>query len=611
MTRGIFRVLLALAIFFVTSTASAQLLSPGPLSRGHAPLEGDQNCTRCHSSGKRVEQSLCLTCHNDLGQKIAAGAGLHGRTYRGRPCEQCHVEHHGVNNRLIRWPGGNQAQFNHAEGGWAFGGAHKAAACNKCHNRVNGRGAPTFLGLSQACTSCHKDFHEGRFGTSCAQCHNETAWRDAKVQSNFNHDLARFKLRGAHQRVSCAQCHGEPPKYVGLRFGACTDCHKDFHKGRLGPNCTGCHNETAWRPAILKPGTHPGVSLGNGHSSVGCKGCHDRGVLASPSKGTECVSCHKAVHKAPFGNGCGSCHASILWVGLPASIGYNSHPRTAYPLTGRHNQVECSGCHKPSVPRGQRYRGLKFGRCMDCHGDKHSGEFAKGEFGSECKTCHETKGFRPTLFGTQLHQKASFPLEGKHVAAACSGCHQNARPRLNLRVSKKVCADCHANPHGDQFATEMKDGGCAHCHQPTGWDQTKFEHAMWPLTGAHASARCEGCHSPTPEDRKRAAGPSWKGAPRECAGCHDDVHAGQFRQSEPKVSDCATCHTTATYKIPKFDHDKLTRYPLTGEHQRIGCERCHFPTKLKDGTEAVRYRLPSTECAFCHADPHTKKVASQ
>ena len=30
----------------------------------------------------------------------------------------------------------------------------------------------TFLGIPQACVTCHKDFHEGRLGQNCIQCHN-------------------------------------------------------------------------------------------------------------------------------------------------------------------------------------------------------------------------------------------------------------------------------------------------------------------------------------------------------------------------------------------------------------------------------------------------------
>ena len=75
-------------------------------------------------------------------------------------------------------------------------------------------------------------------------------------------------------------------------------------------------------------------------------------------------------------------------------------------------------------------------------------------------------------------------------------------------------------------------------------------------------------------------------------------HAKPANIGEPVITDCAKCHSTALFKIPKFDHDKLTSYPLTGEHERLSCERCHDPEKLKDGTTTIRYRLPSTECSL-------------
>lgn len=593
-----------LAFVFFPRTAAAQLLSPGPLTRAHASLEGDQHCSACHSQGKRVEAGGCLKCHQDLGARLDAGKGLHGIQYRGKPCEGCHVEHLGRDSKLVRWPGGDPSKLDHAQTGWPLRNAHTKVACAKCHTKSNARGAHTYLGLSSACASCHKDPHENRFGLTCTNCHDDVSWKRVKLDA-FDHDLARFALRGAHQKVACAKCHHEPPKWVGIAFGNCTDCHKDPHAGKLGPTCTGCHDEARWRPARFKAGGHPGVSLANGHASVACRTCHDKGNLVAPSRGRECASCHKPVHKAPFGRGCASCHGSIQWLGLPRSIGLSAHSRTAFSLTGKHEATSCAGCHRPALPRDQRYRRLAFGRCIDCHEDKHRGEFAKAQAG-ECKPCHTTDGFRPTLFGIPAHAQTKFPLVGKHAAAACSACHTAPKPRLDLRVSKQACADCHANPHGDQFAAEMRQGGCAHCHDPRGWDSPKIDHSTWPLTGAHATTRCERCHTPSDEDRKTGKGASYRGVPRSCAGCHDDLHAGQFRTSEPVVGECDRCHETASFEITQFDHAARARYPLTGGHTKLTCDRCHPMTKLKDGNQTIRWRLPSSECRYCHADPHAE-----
>ena len=559
MMRGAFlRLVVALAIVLGLSTARtalAQLLSPGPLSRSHASLEGDQHCGDCHPSGKRVDQGACLKCHGDIGGRIAAGAGMHGTVWRGA-CEGCHVEHVG-GGPPTRWPGGGPNNLDHAQTGWPLDGAHKTQ-CNKCHNKSNARGAPTFLGLSKACASCHKDPHDGRFGTACASCHGESAWKDLSEAGlkGFDHDSARFQLRGAHTSVACAKCHFEPPKWTGLKFGACIDCHKDPHAGRLGNGCTDCHEDTKWKPVSFKHigAKHPGVSLGNGHAAVQCQTCHDKGNLAAPSRGTQCVSCHKAVHKAPLGTACAGCHGSIQWLGLPRSIGLAAHVKTDYPLSGKHDEVACAGCHKPTLPKDERYRKLAFGRCVDCHQDRHAGEFASAD-GGECKKCHSVAGFRPTLFGTEAHAATRFALVGKHTASPCSACHTSARPLLDLHVAKQACADCHANPHGDQFAAEMAKGGCGHCHEPTGWNLPKIDHSTWPLTGAHATAACNSCHHPSAEDRKAGHGASYRGVPRQCSGCHDDAHLGQFRLTQPASSATSATRPGASKSPPSITRD--------------------------------------------------------
>ncbi len=590
--------LVLLVLLVRARVARAQLLSPGPLSASHASIEGDAHCSDCHSSGKRVDQGACLKCHGDVGATISAGTGLHGRPYKGKACEGCHVEHLGKG--IVRW---DPNKLDHAQTGWALEGAHAKVACAKCHNKTNKRGAATFLGAPTACVSCHKDIHQDRFGKTCTTCHDQVSFQNLNLKT-FNHDQARFPLRGAHPQVACAKCHFEPPKYVGLKFDGCASCHKDVHGGKLGTECTNCHEDTKWKPVSFRHGSakHPGVSLANGHSKVACKTCHDKGNLVVPSRGTECSSCHKPSHKAPFGRACASCHASILWMKLPRAIGRTAHARTQYPLTGKHDSVDCAGCHKPSLPREERYRKLAFGRCGDCHADQHKGEFAAKDHG-ECGPCHGTAGFAPTRFGTLAHASTSFPLVGKHNAAPCSSCHTAPRPRLVLKIAKQACVDCHKNPHGTQFAKEMAAGGCAHCHEPNGWNMPKIDHRTWPLTGAHATTSCERCHHPTAEDRKAAQGASYRGVPRNCGGCHDDTHLGQFRLTQPAL-ECSACHTTAAFKIPTFDHQAMARWALTGAHAKTSCAKCHPMTNLTQGSKTIRWRLPSQECTFCHANPH-------
>ena len=581
--------------------ARAQFLSPGELSAAHGSIEGDAHCFDCHSTGRRVETGLCTKCHGDIAGSLRAGTGLHGKPYRGKPCGECHVEHRGSSHDLVRWPGGAQARFDHALTGFVLAGAHQKAGCRDCHERKNERGAATFLGLSQRCSSCHEDPHDKRFGSECKSCHDESTWKRVDL-ARFDHALARFPLRGKHAQVECASCHETPPKYRGLEFQSCTSCHQDPHQGELGTTCTNCHSEQSWQKVSMKRSAHPGLSLAGGHAAVRCQSCHDRGNDQPPSRGKRCVSCHSPVHEAKFGNDCADCHKHVRWLGLPEEIGRDAHAKTAFALRGLHQKVECSDCHAPKLPPRQRFRELAFGRCLDCHEDPHRGEFAARD-GGECGPCHAEHGFTPTLFGTDAHASTAFALEGRHSAAACGRCHAGAHPRLDLRVPQQQCADCHQNPHGDQFAAEMRSGGCAHCHSPVAWSAPNIDHRTWPLTGAHALAQCSSCHDPSEADRKAGRGASYRGVARDCEGCHDDVHLGQFRLGEP-LRACGFCHGTEAFTIARFDHVRLAGYPLQGAHEHVECEDCHAQQTLRNGLSTVRYRLGYVRCADCHRSPH-------
>ncbi|HET9956705.1 MAG TPA: hypothetical protein VFQ61_19550, partial [Polyangiaceae bacterium] len=410
-------------------------------------------------------------------------------------------------------------------------------------------------------------------------------------------------------KVECSACHrGSPPKYKGLEFSSCTSCHNDPHDGKLGPACESCHLESDWHQVTVGVRNHPWLSLANGHARTPCIKCHDRGTLRTPSRGRACAGCHKPVHEANFGKRCESCHEVILWLGLARSVGLNAHGKTVYPLRGKHLESPCAGCHKPSLPEAERYRQLEFDRCSRCHKDVHDARFAKRDDG-ECKACHSESGFRPSRFGVTLHHSTRFPLEGRHTAVACGKCHQHdpkRRERLDWSSKKLRCAECHENPHGDQFQAEMRRNGCATCHTPASWTLPRIDHSVWPLTGAHASTPCAACHTPTEQDRKAGAGPSYRLAPRACDGCHDDVHRGQFRLAEPKRA-CEFCHSTVEFKVPDFDHTRLTGYELLGKHKALKCDACHTHKPTPGGGKAALFRLGYRRCRDCHADPHAER----
>ena len=602
--------LVALALAALSHVASAQLLSPGPLSNAHASIDSDDDCGKCHESGKQVVAKLCFDCHKDLAAEMSAGRGLHGRQYKAQGCEDCHVEHVGKNAKLVRWPNGAMDKLAHEQTGYALAGAHATVKCLDCHKKTSPLGKSQFLATQTACAACHKDPHTGKFGATCEKCHSVAEWKGFDRKA-FDHKLARFQLDGKHADVACEKCHlGTPPKWKPVEFGTCESCHADPHKGEFRPKpCSACHNTTDWNAATEAMRTsHPKLSLANGHASVACKTCHDRGNDKPPSKGGKCESCHPNEHVAKFGNRCEGCHGSIKWVGLPESIGREHHGQTRYALAGKHETTACAACHKPARPQAKRYRGLAFGSCesASCHDDVHKGEFVARQKG-ECAQCHTVAGFSPTTFGLAEHATTAMALDGKHAATPCSACHTTARPRVDLHVVKKACEECHDNPHGTQFAKEMSQGGCAHCHTPLDWHQAKVDHSTWPLVGAHARTACAACHG---EQKEGAAAAAYRGLPRECEGCHDDVHAGQFRTGAGQpVKDCKTCHSADTFQIAAtFDHGK-TRYPLEGKHRGLECAKCHMTETLRDGSHAVRWRLGYVRCKDCHANPHTEGAA--
>jgi hypothetical protein len=584
------------------TSAAAQLLSPGPLSRDHAELEGDGSCGRCHATGRGISTQGCVECHDDVGSRVRAGQGLHGREYRGRSCGECHVEHVGARAQLVRWPGGARERFDHAPTGWPLQGGHRGVDCARCHDGRNRRGSPTFLGARTECRSCHEDPHENRFGNDCASCHQVLTWREVRME-RFDHGRTDFPLRGRHAEADCARCHHEPPRYRGIPHDRCSDCHQDPHQGRLGANCESCHAETGWdQLAASMRAQHPRLSLENGHQRVDCARCHDRGLDQTPARGSACVDCHRPVHEAPLGRDCARCHQSIRWLGLPHRVGERAHEDVPFRLTGAHVEVECAGCHLPSLPVARRYRQLEFDACRRCHEDRHAGEFASRDQG-ECGPCHTDTSFRPSRFGPELHATTAFPLTGRHDAVPCMACHTSSeRPRTSFRVAPQDCASCHANPHGTQFAAEMAAGGCAQCHDPAGWNRPRIDHGTWPLTGAHQTVACESCHSASEEDRRTGRGASYRGAPRECQGCHADPHAGQFALTSPSRA-CADCHETSRFAIASFDHAGRTGFALDGRHVEVACASCHQTARVGE-QDVTRYRLGYRRCADCHADPH-------
>jgi hypothetical protein len=91
----------------------------------------------------------------------------------------------------------------------------------------------------------------------------------------------------------------------------------------------------------------------------------------------------------------------------------------------------------------------------------------------------------------------------------------------------------------------------------------------------------------------------FRDAPKQCAACHSDPHAGQFA-ARKEAPDCSGCHNSARWKPAEFDHDKRTPFSLEGAHRRVACDGCHKLTREVNGKRVLYYKATPRECKACH-----------
>jgi len=498
-------------------------------------------CSSCHTNSDfKNTPSDCASCHT----KDDAHAGK-----LGAQCGTCHTS--------ASW---TSAAFDHNTVAFSLD-AHKtktdgsAFACKDCH--INGYAA---LFDQTSCGNCHLQINQAfsvdhflTFGIDCKACHDGLDSHG----SSFDHNLVSFKLNGKHGQLVCVKCHISARNLANLKAVPqdCISCHAkdDFHAGALGTNCAACHAPDGWKPAKIDHSQFA-FHLDGKHITAACSNCHtDSDFKSTPS---DCVSCHTKddKHNGQFGTNCATCHSTQGW-----KLAKVDH--TAFALDGKHAAVACESCHQGGVFKGTP------SDCASCHTriDPHG-----GKLGAQCASCHTVNGWSPSTFD---HKRSDFALAGKHSAVACSQCHADKL----FKGTPSDCASCHTriDPHGGKLGAQ-----CASCHTVNGWTPSTFDHKRsdFALAGKHSAVACGQCH----------ADKLFKGTPSDCASCHtkNDVHAGKLG------AQCASCHTVNGWTPSTFDH-KRSDFPLTGNHIKIACNKCHTDLKFK-GTP--------TECYSCHSN---------
>lgn len=201
---------------------------------------------------------------------------------------------------------------------------------------------------------------------------------------------------------------------------------------------------------------------------------------------------------------------------------------------------------------------------------------------TNCTRCHAVKSSTPDFRCLDCHKEIAVRLQqrrGLHSTFVPSGAASNS------------CIKCHSDHNGENFSMVR-------------WDPKALDHskAGYKLDGKHATLACNRCHNRekiAPSERAsiltKDLNRSYLGLSQNCVSCHEDKHRGTLG---PR---CEQCHNAADWKVGKvFDHSK-TKYPLTGAHVNVNCQKCHA-----QGADGVIHYvgLKFGRCADCHADVH-------
>ncbi|MFK7739033.1 MAG: cytochrome c3 family protein [Planctomycetota bacterium] len=536
--------------------ADADVLPDG--AKRYLGLQRD--CASCHPDPHAGQmQSACSTCHTqeDFTERHVVGhrrflalEGVHGEA----ECRDCHE-------------------------------AGTAHALERMHARP--------AGAERQCADCHDSPHSDAFvagnaaadertpAAGCVECHTEqhTSFDDERLTiDGFQHAQSGFALGEPHDELACTACHAPEGSFAerhpGRSADDCRICHGDPHGGQFEGSalaeegCVSCHERTHFTPHGFGAEDHAytALPLDGAHAKQDCDACHKRASErhARVFRGTpnQCDQCHDDAHMGAFAHkqveleasprgACAVCHGTDAWAAIDHER-FDHRDWTGFHLDGAHGQIDCTDCHaRTAEPDGL---GRRFGRipehsgattgvgCQRCHGDPHEGQFAREGVAQEvdgrvgCLRCHNTSSFRALPHGFDHTAFTGFELFGKHADLDCAACHEplsqpDASGRTWSRAKGQECADCHTDPHRDQFARFGKTD-CTRCHKSVNTFATlSFRHNLdsrFQLGDQHRKVACALCHK-----QETAQGETfvrYKPLPTKCVDCHGREEGGAPRR---------------------------------------------------------------------------------
>ncbi|MBA4320025.1 MAG: cytochrome C [Flavobacterium sp.] len=399
------------------------------------------------------------------------------------------------------------------------------------------------------CLTCHKEigqritlnrgYHSSSDvkGKDCWKCHSEHHGRNFEIvhfrKNVFDHNKTNFTLSGVHSNLSCEKCHKQ--QYIQN-----TELKK-------------------------RANTYLGLE-------------------------TKCKNCHEDYHKNTLGDNCAGCHNLNKF--RPANI-FN-HDKAKFPLTGAHKNTSCEKCHAKITDNGkvfQKFTGLSYKNCIDCHKDYHN-----GKLGTNCQKCHSSSSFRSVSKSQFDHSKTSYPLVGKHTDVECSKCHGL---KLSSKPKHETCLSCHKDFHIGQLTRNNKIIDCIECHTEKGFTPSLFsieKHsaAKYKLSGSHLAVPCKSCHLLKNEWK-------FKIVSQGCGDCHENIHRDEISPKFMGNKNCAACHDVGAWNQVTFDHNQ-TDFRLIGIHWKTACDKCH--TKSENGVKRFIFVSLDKKCVTCHNDIH-------
>jgi cytochrome b subunit of formate dehydrogenase len=248
-----------------------------------------QKTNSAASAASAPDNSLCLSCHEEVGSKIK------GHVHSSVGCANCHARHE---------------EYPHPEG-------VAKPLCSTCHSSMakdyarsaHAQAARKGNGAAPECTTCHGQAHEidsaktSQFRTSvpelCGACHSDIS---GEYQQSVH---GQAVSKGIMQAPVCTDCHGEhsilPPK----------DSASSVNPNHVRDTCGSCHNSVALSRRFGLPpdrvvsfdASYHGLASKSGAQTVAnCSSCHGiHNIRASKDP-------NSTIHPANLARTCGQCH---------------------------------------------------------------------------------------------------------------------------------------------------------------------------------------------------------------------------------------------------------------------------------------------------------------